>query len=385
MMKLFPVMIVGIVLMFSSVLSPEAAESVESIEILSISHTKESTDVENISFALETQMEPRSFRINGNNPRLVLDFVNCIYKGQNSIILKDSELSTAIRTGIHHKPIAKTRVVIDLSRDIPVTYSQYFEADSKTLIVKIERQSMGSDNNSEVVDQQTSKSKPSQTELDAIPLDKKPIPPVFSQNEKTDSAVSASQSSVQIDEEQQKSESIPPKAEQKKNDTDIVAVKTKEVSEKANSQQKQKGVGVAQKRSEPGYGKQESKAAVGTPSPGPELLGLSFDDSSNRGEMVLFHLNDFFPPTVSAIEKETPRVLCDFNDMRLGKDVTTSLFANGKYVERIRAARHENPGKVRVVLDLAPDRDYDLQQVFFKNDNLFVLIVNELPAENEKN
>jgi hypothetical protein len=37
--------------------------------------------------------------------------------------------------------------------------------------------------------------------------------------------------------------------------------------------------------------------------------------------------------------------------------------------------------KIRVVLDLAQDRDYDLQQVFFKNDNLFVLIVNELPPE----
>ena len=97
--------------------------------------------------------------------------------------------------------------------------------------------------------------------------------------------------------------------------------------------------------------------------------------------MVVFHLNDFYPPTVSAIEEETPRVLCDFMDMQLGADVNEEIVAKGKYIERIRTARHENPGKVRVILDLAPDRDYDLQQVFFKNENLFVLIVNELPAE----
>ena len=97
--------------------------------------------------------------------------------------------------------------------------------------------------------------------------------------------------------------------------------------------------------------------------------------------MVLFHLNDFFPPTVSAIEKNNPRVLCDFQNMRLSGDVQKAIVAGGKYVENIRTAYHADKDKVRVVLDLSPDRNYDLQQVFFKNDNLFVLIINELPAE----
>lgn len=112
-----------------------------------------------------------------------------------------------------------------------------------------------------------------------------------------------------------------------------------------------------------------------------QLLEISFDSSSNKGEMVIFHLNDFYPPTVSAIEEETPRVFCDFMDMKLGADVNEVILAKGKYVERIRTALHKDPDKVRVVLDLSPDKDYDLQQVFFRNDNLFVLIVNELPVE----
>lgn len=44
-------------------------------------------------------------------------------------------------------------------------------------------------------------------------------------------------------------------------------------------------------------------------------------------------------------------------------------------------AMHHDPEKVRVVLDLAANRDYDLQQVFFRKDNLFVLIVNELTPD----
>ena len=110
-----------------------------------------------------------------------------------------------------------------------------------------------------------------------------------------------------------------------------------------------------------------------------QLLEISFDNSSNKGEMVIFRLNDFYPPAVSAIEEEeTPRVLCDFMDMQLAGEVNKEILAKGKYVQRIRTGLHGNPDNIRVILDLTPDRDYDLQQVFFKNDNLFVLIVNEL-------
>jgi hypothetical protein len=111
------------------------------------------------------------------------------------------------------------------------------------------------------------------------------------------------------------------------------------------------------------------------------LLGVSYDDSSNRGEMVLFHLTDFYPPKVAAIEKETPRVLCDFNDMVLGVDLEKDITAGGRFVSRIRLVEDTVQPKIQVIIDLAPDHDYDLQQVFFKNDNLFVLIINELAAE----
>jgi hypothetical protein len=110
----------------------------------------------------------------------------------------------------------------------------------------------------------------------------------------------------------------------------------------------------------------------------PKILDISFDDSSEKGEMVLFRLSDFYPPTVTAIGKDKPQVLCQFNAMDFGPEVQKAIFANGKYIERIRATRQQNK-KVQVVVDLIRDRDYDLQQVFFKNDNLFMLIVNELP------
>ena len=94
--------------------------------------------------------------------------------------------------------------------------------------------------------------------------------------------------------------------------------------------------------------------------------------------------NVFKPPTVSAIEQEKPRVACDFPATHLGAKVQEVISAKGKYIERIDIARNQDTGTVRVILELSPDRDYDLRQVFFKNDNLFVLIVNDLaPARDD--
>jgi hypothetical protein len=110
----------------------------------------------------------------------------------------------------------------------------------------------------------------------------------------------------------------------------------------------------------------------------PMILEISFDNASGKGETVLFRLNDFHPPTVSAIEKDPPRIFCDFMAMNLGPNVQETILAKSKYIERIRTAKHRNPDKVRVILELSPGRDYDLQQIFYRKDNLFVLVVNEL-------
>uniref|UniRef100_UPI0040572DE7 AMIN domain-containing protein n=1 Tax=Candidatus Electronema sp. TaxID=2698783 RepID=UPI0040572DE7 len=108
------------------------------------------------------------------------------------------------------------------------------------------------------------------------------------------------------------------------------------------------------------------------------LSSVLFEKNSNRGEMIMFRLNKFHPPVVFGLEEKKPRVVCDFQDTAAGERLPESIPADGKHVRGIRIERDEAGRKIRVVLDLAPDNSYDLQQVFFKNDNLFVLIINPL-------
>jgi len=121
----------------------------------------------------------------------------------------------------------------------------------------------------------------------------------------------------------------------------------------------------------------QAKPSAGA-APDTVLSTVLFDKNSNRGEMVMFRLNKFHPPVVFGLEEKKPRVVCDFQNTAAGERLPESVPADGKHVRGIRIERDEAGRKIRVVLDLAPDSSYDLQQVFFKNDNLFVLIINTL-------
>ncbi len=108
------------------------------------------------------------------------------------------------------------------------------------------------------------------------------------------------------------------------------------------------------------------------------LSTVLFDKNSNRGEMVMFRLNKFHPPVVFGLEENKPRVVCDFQDTVPGERLADHVDVDGKFVRSIRVDKNTAEHKIRVVLDLTPNKSYDLQQVFFKNDNLFVLIINTL-------
>ncbi|MGW8193615.1 MAG: AMIN domain-containing protein [Desulforhopalus sp.] len=306
--------------------------------IESIAFDSQAPGIDKISFQLSQFVEPEIFIIGGDKPRLVLDFLESKYSGENVITVSNGNLARRIRVGLHQTPVLKTRVVIDLLKAAKVRYSHTYSELDNTLVVLL------------------------------APPPSEPLP----KNGGQQSPPVTAHPEEQQQPEGQRAAATPPDGEKsatKADDLEAAPV------EQASSELEPAEQPVEMAKEEGGKGEWAPRAAS------PQLLDISFDNSSNTGEMVLFHLNDFYPPTVSAIEKENPRVICDFMHMGLAEGVPESIAAGGKFVKQIRAEKHVNPEKVRITLDLSPDRDYDLQQVFFKNDNLFVLIVNELPEK----
>lgn len=294
---------------------------------------------------------PNIFMIEGDNPRLVLDFPEYGYAGGSSVPVAGGVLVQGIRIGFHTTPKQKVRVVIDLVQEPKIKWTRDLLADTNVLVISIFPVDAGK--------------KPGQTvsqNLVAAPIsgpaptegsvtEKNPVQAEVSQPVLLSAGLSkvkvAPMPDVETPKENVVSKSEPSLAVQSVNET---------VKEEAGP---------------------ESAAA---PAAAPVLLSVAFDNAfTQSGEMVLLQLSDFQPPVITTKEKDPPQIFCDFAGAEVSEGVVKELAAGGTYVERIRVSGEGS--KVRVILDLVPGSNYDLQQVYFKEDNLFVLIVNVLKEE----
>ncbi len=296
-----------------------AAFAADKVAVENIQYRSEA-DKETILFTLGAHVPFHMFTLKGDKPRLVIDFKGGIYSGPKTQQLVGKKYAHSIRTGFHRNPELKTRVVVDLVRGKDIFYSHKVTGKGEALKITL-----------------------------------------FTR----DAPVEKSAAPVSVRKQQVKQ----PKAE-----TDAAAL---QVSRKNGE------MGVAERAgsvagSEP---VKEIPQKENMQPPTPLIEKIRFDNSSTDGEKVRFYLNGFYPPAVAALEEGQPRVLCDFRDVALGEKVDADLETGGKYIKRVRAAIHKYPAKIRVILDLEQGRDYDLQQVFFKHDNLFVITVKELAKE----
>lgn len=282
--------------------------------------------LETVQFLLNGAHIPQIFMLDGAKPRLVLDFPDTIYSGKTSVVTEGGKLVHGIRVGLHRKPKLKTRVVVDLSSDRNVAWDQDFIVHENRLAITIRNKDDAGQNLTPVV-----------------------LPPPKSKNKPTLA---------------------------KKSEDNVAPASTEPEPVTAPSSPE---VAVV---SEVAVKNTEDSAAAEVLS---VLLDISFDNVyAKSGEMILFKLNDFHPPAVSAVEKGTPKIVCDFPNTRLDDAVSQNIAAGGAFVNKIQVVEDSLPDQVRVVLELLPGNDYDLQQVYFKEDNLFVLIVNTLGTDEIK-
>ena len=125
--------------------------------------------------------------------------------------------------------------------------------------------------------------------------------------------------------------------------------------------------------------KQDAKGTGGEKS-AKMLLSLDVQKNDPSGEILNVTLNGFHPPQVSAAEGAPPRIICDFPEVGLEKKVPKVLPVNGKYITQVRVGLHTQPvPKVRIVLDLVPEHNYDVEQFFYQKENLYTLVVKKRP------
>jgi len=297
---------------------------------------------ERIVFKLNGTYIPKIFTLQGKQPRVIFDFQDTTAaKMINNIINTNGELIKRIRVGIHKGENPKTRVVLDLRPNKNINIRQDFDEKEKALVISVHYAGAKKRKDKQRPTEQT-------------------VPAPEEQQDATEDATAA----------------VPPEQPEEKQEPAVAEGKSKPVAQASPEKQEEKPQALKAAKQTPI--KEVEEADVEENLGIPTLTSITFDNNSNRGEMVLFKLNEFHPPIVFGIEEGTPRVVCDFKDTAVAKDIPESLKTAGKYIRQIRVGNNKGEKKVRIVLDLVPNYSYDLQQVFFKEENLFVIIINTL-------
>lgn len=323
-----------------------------------------------VQIRLSGKVAPKVFELGGEKPRVVMDFVETGYLPNKIRTIKaGGALISKIRVGLHDKPIAKTRVVIDMVEGMKYAFSkEYIAADTIFRITFREPQAQASDH------------KKVQTAPTEQVKNGKPVVITGGENRILKPST--------IEKERHKSVVAKNTEESKKAVTPTAQTSAKpELIEERGAE----GNTVGNREGTPEENNGKYTDGLGTGIPEVEdkdkqiLLDVTYEKNTSGNEMVLFRLNGFYPPVVYSAESGELLVVCDFLDAELGFDGIPIITKSGKYIRQIKMEPYQQPKKVRVVIELADRYIYDVKQVFFKEDNLFVIVINSLGEKNKEN
>lgn len=354
-MKIFLTFLFTAICMFS----PGVAVCVETGSMIeTIVFLGEENGSEVIQFHLTKDIQPKIFELAGENPRAVFDFVETVYSSRiKNKIKAGGRFVKSIRVGLHQHPVAKTRVVIDLEKGDEYTIEQRYLLSKGVLEIRVSPRKKIAE--LKAAPQKLQKHKTDDVIKSSDGQKKNEKPSFTPQN------ISKTAQEPRKSEPKRKQEKTVPVLSTEKEDTqEVIAVLPKK---KILDLEPDKIIPLG-----------ADNITEEKPDEAHVLLDVSFESTMGSKEMILFKLNGFFPPVVFAIDKDNLRVVCDFLDAQMAAEVKDIMDTGGKYIRKVRVAKHESPDKVRVVLDLVANTNYDLKQIFFKEDNLFVIIINVL-------
>jgi uncharacterized protein YgiM (DUF1202 family) len=107
---------------------------------------------------------------------------------------------------------------------------------------------------------------------------------------------------------------------------------------------------------------------------GAEIKEIRYLATPEGDEKIFFMLSREIIPEASTRDGENPMVICDFSETRLGEGMERRIDVNGIHVQQIRVEDEDQDDKrLRVILELVPDKNYFVEPVFYKSQLVYGL------------
>lgn len=98
-------------------------------------------------------------------------------------------------------------------------------------------------------------------------------------------------------------------------------------------------------------------------------------------EKVFMDFNRDVSPEISSIDGNNPRIVIDIKNVLSIRQGLTRIKARGKLILQLRSALDRSSHRLRIVVDLAPSRNYEVEPVYYKAEKIYVIDINEKIAD----
>ncbi|HBT97505.1 MAG TPA: hypothetical protein DEB25_07695 [Desulfobulbaceae bacterium] len=106
------------------------------------------------------------------------------------------------------------------------------------------------------------------------------------------------------------------------------------------------------------------------------LFAYSLVTQPTGGDVLRLQLDSYASPKITAHEGEKPQIVCFFPRMRLAVPKELNRPLSGKFIQKVAVSEQKKPAGIQIVINLEGGHDYDIRQVFVKDESIFELIVN---------
>jgi hypothetical protein len=107
------------------------------------------------------------------------------------------------------------------------------------------------------------------------------------------------------------------------------------------------------------------------------VKNITFKAEGETSEKVFVEFNQLFMPKIFGIEGDPPRIVLDVENAVFLPKKLSLIRTQGKWVRQIRTAQDPKTGTLRIVLDMSAQKNYFVNQVFYKAELMYVLDIME--------
>jgi outer membrane protein assembly factor BamD (BamD/ComL family) len=104
-----------------------------------------------------------------------------------------------------------------------------------------------------------------------------------------------------------------------------------------------------------------------------DVKNITFKVAGDGKELLFIEFDRFYTPTISGIEGKEPRIILEIKNASSLREDWAAINTGGNFIRQIRSSMDSKTRAALIVLDMAPEKDYFINQAFYKKENIYTL------------